>query len=395
MLHFDETNPNQLTQQQMHGLRRSMERFGYLTPIIIDKDYNVADGEHRALIYKEFGLKQIPAYVIDLKDDTERRLLRQTMNKLRGQHEPAMDADEIATLYEGNKIADLATLIAQNQSDIMEQLQKYKPEIVVPQQSDEFDLEQALQETEQQPAITQVGDIWQLGQHYFICGDSTKPEHKTKLFEHGKPDIILTDPPYSSGGFQEAGKKTGSIGTRQHATIQHDNLSTRGYMNLMNAMLGETYADNLYLFTDWRMWCWNFDIAEKNGYVVRNMLVWDKMQRGMGFPWRGQHELILFGKRTPAQLLDGKRGNVLQAKRAGHVNHPTEKPVDLLKQILDNTEGSIVYDPFCGSGSTLMACEQNNMPFIGCEIDSHYCDVIVKRWESATGQKAVRVSDSK
>ena len=139
----------------MHGLRRSMERFGYLTPIVVDQDYNIADDEHRVIIYKEFGLKEIPAYVIPLADDTERRMLRQTMNKLRGQHQPELDAEQIAILYESNKIQDLATLIAQQQQDIMEQLQKYRPELNFGngKGDDDFDLEEAIQEAEAKKAI--------------------------------------------------------------------------------------------------------------------------------------------------------------------------------------------------------------------------------------------------
>ena len=124
---FDNTNPNQMTQDQMKGLRKSMQRFGYLTPIIVDKDNKIADGEHRALIYKEFGLKEIPAYRVEFQDDAERRLLRQTMNKLRGQHDFARDADEMALIYEQDKFSDLAELIAQDTKRMKEMMLKFKP----------------------------------------------------------------------------------------------------------------------------------------------------------------------------------------------------------------------------------------------------------------------------
>ncbi|TVM02737.1 MAG: hypothetical protein CV087_08880 [Candidatus Brocadia sp. WS118] len=229
-----------------------------------------------------------------------------------------------------------------------------------------------------------------------MCGDARDEQNRTQLFNSSsyQPEIILTDPPYSSGGFQETGKRGGSIGNRQHKTIQRDNLSTRGFIQLMDEVFHNLPCDIMYLFTDWKMWTWNFDVAERLGYVVRNMLVWDKLQMGMGLPWRNQHELILFAKKTPSKILDGKTGNILRCKREPDKTlHPTIKPVELLKQILDNTDGKVIYDPFLGSGSTLIACEQTNRVCYGMEIDEHYCSVIIKRWEEYTGQKAVKIAD--
>ena len=122
-------------------------------------------------------------------------------------------------------------------------------------------------------------------------------------------DVLITDPPYSSGGFQESGKAAGSIGTRTTDTIALDNLSTRGYQRLMRSVLRHcNQTDEVYLFTDWRMWVHSSDAVEEAGWRVRNMLVWDKTTMGMGLPWRNQHELIVYGKRTPAEMRDGKGG---------------------------------------------------------------------------------------
>ena len=187
--------------------------------------------------------------------------------------------------------------------------------------------------------------------------------------------VVLTDPPYSSGGFQEAGKSSGSIGTRSTETIQYDNLSTRGYDRLMREVLRcVNEADEIYLFTDWRMWIPAFDAVESAGWRVRNMLVWDKMQMGMGMPWRNQHELVVYGKRQPAQIMDGKSGNVLRCKRSGNKNHPTEKPVDLLGMLLNNAGEGTVVDPFMGSGSTLVAAKNVGRSAVGVEIDEQYCE---------------------
>jgi DNA modification methylase len=193
-------------------------------------------------------------------------------------------------------------------------------------------------------------------------------------------DCVVTDPPYSSGGFQEAGKASGSIGTRASDTIALDNLSTRGYERLMREVLRHcNQADEVYVFTDWRMWINTFDAVEGAGWRVRNMLVWDKQQMGMGLPWRNQHELIAYGKRTSAKMLDGKRGNVLKARRSGNVNHPTEKPLGLMSQIISNTNASVICDPFAGSGTTLVAAKALGRRAIGIEAEARYCETIANR----------------
>ncbi len=118
---FDPSNPNKMTEAEMNGLRESMRRFGYLDPVILDKNYLVCDGEHRAIVYKEFGLSEIPAMVLDISDP-ERRLLRQVKNKLRGTHVPAKDAAELKILYDSNRLADLSKLIAGDPVKILKQI---------------------------------------------------------------------------------------------------------------------------------------------------------------------------------------------------------------------------------------------------------------------------------
>lgn len=248
--------------------------------------------------------------------------------------------------------------------------------------------------------ISRLGDVWQLGPHRLICGDATQAATVAALFGDTKPIMILMDPPYCSGGFQEAGKGVGSIGSQKikkggqfAGGIANDKLSTRGYVALMKQVLGAVQdVPVLYAFTDWRMWTTLYDVAESSGFGVRNMIVWKKPSPGMGRGWRTQHELVLFGSKAPIEFDNHKaQGNVLEAARTGNVMHPTQKPVELLVAILNVTPGDIVYDPFAGSGSTLLACMTCEDPrvFYGCELTPGFADVVVKRWQDHTGDSAV------
>lgn len=208
------------------------------------------------------------------------------------------------------------------------------------------------------------------------------------LPEVGKVDVVITDPPYSSGGFQEAGKSGGSIGTRTEDTIWMDNLSSRGYSRLIvRTMKSIRTADEFYMFTDWKMWQASCDCLEDAGIRVRNMLVWDKQQMGMGMPWRNQHELICYGRRRNSARLTGAAGNVLKSGRSGNENHPTEKPTALIEQILKNATDGVVLDPFAGSGSIGVACMSAGRAFVGIEIEPKYFQIACERIENAQRQE--------
>jgi DNA modification methylase len=195
-----------------------------------------------------------------------------------------------------------------------------------------------------------------------------------------KAELLLTDPPYSSGGSQESGKTTGSIGARGGHTIKNDNLSTRGYRLLMQDVLALcSDVHSVFIFCDWKMWIETFDISERSGFRVRNMIVWDKMQMGMGMPFRNQHELCLFASKIAGKIGDGATPNVLQHKRDREAEHKTPKPIELLSDLLKQIESINVFDPFLGGGSTMVAAHQLKRKCYGMELDPKYCDVIVKR----------------
>lgn len=249
---------------------------------------------------------------------------------------------------------------------------------------------------EAEAVISQKGDLWILGRHRVVCGDATNEQDRGLLLDGAHPEILLTDPPYCSGGQKEAQKSTGSIGTERKdgkaPKIANDILSTRGYQNLIRAALTDIPCLYAYIFTDWRMWVYLFDLVEAAGFGVKSELVWDKGTPGMGVGWRSQHELILFAARA-ATHFDGHKGygNVLSVSRSGNELHPTQKPVELLEKLVDNTDFARgVYDPFGGSGTTLAACEAYGQPSYIMELTPAFTDVIVKRYIRITGKQNVR-----
>ena len=244
--------------------------------------------------------------------------------------------------------------------------------------------------------VTQRGDLWILGRHRVLCGDCTVKADRDLLLDGAEPEVLLTDPPYCSGGQKESGKSTGSIGTvrkdGKQPMIANDILSTRGYQNLIAAALKDLPCLFAYVFTDWRMWVYLFDLVEAAGYGVKSMIVWDKGTPGMGIGWRSQHEIIMFAARASTHF-DGHKGygNVLSVQRSGNSLHPTQKPLELLSDVVDNMEWATgFYDPFGGSGTTLIACEDQGATAYVMELTPGYTDVIVERYIRHTGRNNVK-----
>ena len=290
------------------------------------------------------------------------------------------EAEEYADLVADNRIAELAEIDNKLLADIFADIDTGEiPEL-----------------PEEDQTITQRGDLWILGNHRLVCGDSTNEADRALLLDGAEPQILLMDPPYCSGGFQESGRSTGSIGTKRYdangkeikVTIANDTLSTRGYQQLMRSILKQFTGTVVYCFTDWRMWLYLYDVMEESGFGVKNMIVWNKKTPGMGMGWRTQHELIMFAHRTkPAWDNHKGYGNVIEATRSGNELHPTQKPVEILEKLLDNTQWAEgVMDAFGGSGTTLIAAESIGQKSYLMELSPQFVDTIVKRYIRTTGK---------
>jgi site-specific DNA-methyltransferase (adenine-specific) len=198
--------------------------------------------------------------------------------------------------------------------------------------------------------------------------------------------VVVMDPPYSSGGFQEAGKAQGSIGATQTASIESDTMSSEGYVHLIRRIVRGANAQAVYVFTDWRMWGFTREAIELGGHRVRGMIVWNKGSGGMGVRWKTQHELIAWGTRISGKMGEG-HGNVIQASRTRNALHPTEKPVNLMSTIIGTAEPGEVLDPFMGSGTTGVAAIRHGRRFIGIELDPKHFATAVQRLESELAQQ--------
>lgn len=383
-------NPNKHPKDQIEKLGKIIRGNGWRNPITVStRSGLIVKGHGRLLTAQLEELKEVPVEYQNYESEEA----------------------ELADLTADNRIAELAEMDSKMLADIFADIDTGAIDFELSGYSEEEykDIATALSEAVhnevndpdaviEPPAdpISKRGDIWILGgRHRVMCGDSTSEKDKAALLNGEMPQILLTDPPYCSGGFQESGKGVGSIGTDRkggNPTIANDTLSTRGYQSLMRNALDNITPLVAYIFTDWRMWINLFDVTEAAGFGVRNMIVWNKKTPGMGQGWRTQHELIMYGQRTKAKWDNHKGyGNVLEISRSGNELHPTQKPVELIEMLLDNTEWlEGVYDPFAGSGTTLIAAEAKGQKAYCMELTPEYTDTIVKRWIRATGSNNVK-----
>ena len=384
-------NPNKHPQEQIEALGGIIRRSGWRN--------NITVSTRSGLIVKGHG-RLMAAQLEELKEAP-----------VEYQHY-ASEAEELADLTADNRLAELAEIDNSKLAEVFAHIdtgeidfeqsgyseEEYEKLTTALSEAIHNDLEDpdVVIEPPAEP-VTKYGDIWILGgRHRVMCGSCTNPEDKEKLLNGEKPQILLTDPPYCSGGSKESDKSTGSIGTMRKngelPMIANDILSTRGYQNLIAAALADIPCVYAYIFTDWRMWVYLFDLSENAGFGVKSMIVWNKKTPGMGVGWRSQHELCLFGTRAKTHF-DGHKGygNVLEISRSGNELHPTQKPTELIEDLLDNTDfAEGVYDPFGGSGTTMAAAEAQNQKSFTMEIAPGYVDVIVRRYIRMTNSRNVK-----
>lgn len=387
-------NPNKHPPEQIRALAKIIRASGWRQPITVStRSGFIVKGHGRLLSAQLDDMGEVP---VDYQNY-------------------ASEAEEWSDLIADNRLAELSEIDSKLLADLMADVdtgatpfeltgyteEEYGKLVTALSEAKHSDLEDpdAVIEPPAEP-VTQYGDLWIIGRHRVMCGNCTKAEDKALLLADAAPELLLTDPPYCSGGSQESKKSTGSVGTKRKdgaggwttPMVANDILSTRGYQNLISAALTDLPCLYAYICTDWRMWVYLFDLVEGAGFGVKSMIVWDKETPGMGVGWRSQHEIIMFAARGKTSF-DGHKGygNVLRCTRSGNEFHPTQKPTELLGMILDNNDWATgVYDPFGGSGSTLIACEDAGQSCYMMELSPAHVDVAVKRYLKATGRRDVR-----
>lgn len=363
-------------------IKRSIETFGYIDPIIANSDMTVIGGHQRLKVLKDLGFKEVEVVFVNLDKDHE-KALNIALNKIGGD----WDAKSLDELIGELNIADIdVELTGFDMEEVEKLLGIYKDKEA---EEDEFDADAELQNIEEPKS--QRGQVYKLGRHRIMCGDSTSADDVSKLMGERKADMLLTDPPYNVA---YEGK------TKEALTIENDKMSAEKFREFL-ASAFRNGKDSLKaggVFCIWHasLEGYNFRGACIDvGLQIRQVLVWTKNSLVIGrsdYQWK--HEPCLYGWKDGASHLwasDRKQTSVLEFDRpTKNKDHPTMKPVKLFDyQIKNNTKGEdIVLDLFMGSGTTLVACEQNGRTAYGMEYDPKYCDVIIKRWEALTGLKA-------
>ncbi|UOF82806.1 adenine specific DNA methyltransferase [Caudoviricetes sp.] len=370
------------SEEQVAQIAASIKEWGFTTAVLVDESGSIIAGHGRLMAARKLGLASLPVMVAKGWSDAQKKAYVLADNKL------ALNAgwDNDLLALELAELGDLGfDLELTGFSD--EEIKALMP----------VEVEEGLTDPDDAPAlaenpITRPGDIWVMGKHRLLCGDSTSVDDLTKLCESQAVDMWLTDPPYNVAY---------EGGTKEKLTIKNDSMGDDQFRQFLRDAY--TAADTVMkagaVFYIWHADSegYNFRGAAKDaGWTVRQCLIWKRSSLVLGrqdYQW--QHEPCLYGWKDGAGHLwasDRKQTTILEFdKPARNGEHPTMKPVALFEyQLLNNTKGGdIVLDSFGGSGTTLIAAEKNGRVARIMELDPKYCDVIVKRWQQFTGKIAI------
>ena len=361
--------------EQINKLRSSLREFGFINPVIIDRDFGVIAGHGRILAAKEEGIAEVPCVFADHLTEAQKKAYILADNRM------AMDAgwDEELLRVEIEALQAEAFDLSLTGFDEKELSDLFKDDADV--QEDDFDVDAELEK----PTFSKSGDVWTLGRHRLVCGDSTKAETFAVLMNGRKANLVVTDPPYNVNYESTAGK------------IRNDNLADeKFYQFLFDAFsnIEKVMADDasIYVFhADTEGLNFRKAFADA-GFYLSGCCIWKKPSLVLGrSPYQWQHEPCLYGWKKSGKhqwYADRKQTTIWEfEKTKKNTDHPTMKPIPLLAYPIQNSSMSntLVLDPFGGSGSTLIACEQTDRDCYTIELDEKYCDVIVKRYIEQVG----------
>lgn len=387
-------NSRKHSDDQVTQIAASIKEFGWTNPILVDGDNGIIAGHGRIMAAKKLNMTEVPVIELAHLSKEQRKALIIADNKL------ALNSDWDTNLL-AIELKDLQDLgFDLNLTGFAD---KELADILKPDQVDGLTDEDAVPDTPIEPK-TKPGDIYQLGNHRLMCGDSTSIDQVEKLMDGNKASLVITDPPWNVAYGTNLANNAQGYKARE---IMNDNFATdKEWQDFLSGTMG---CINIVTLPGCPIYC------------VMGASEWpavDKALRDADFHWSStiiwakdtlvlsrkdyhtQYEPIWYGWKSDGPRIwtvqDRKQSDLWQCKRPKRSDlHPTTKPVELLERALLNSSnhGVIVFEPFGGSGSTLIACEKTGRKCNAMELDPKYCDVIVKRWEDFTGKKAELLSD--
>ena len=360
---------------QITKLRSSLREFGFVNPIIVDRDLSVIAGHGRLLAAKEEGFTEVPCVFADYLTEAQKKAYIIADNRYA--EDAGWDEELLRLEIEGLQGMDFNMDLLGFEPAELNKLMTDEDDI----EEDDFDVDAELQK----PAITKPGDVWLLGRHRLVCGDSTKSETYKVLMDGKKANLVVTDPPYNVNYEGSAGKiKNDNLGNEAFYSFLFDSFKNMEEVMAQDASIYIFHADTEGL---------NFRKAfAEAGFYLSGTCIWKKQSLVLGrSPYQWQHEPVLFGWKKKGKHMwysDRKQSTIWEYdKPKKNGDHPTMKPVALMAYPIINSSmsGCIILDPFGGSGSTMMACEQTDRVCFTNELDEKFCDVIVKRFIEQTG----------
>lgn len=366
--------------EQINKLRSSLREFGFINPVIIDRNYGIIAGHGRVIAAREEGITEVPCVFVDHLTDSQKKAYILADNRM------ALDAGwdeellrvEIESLQAENFDVGLTGFDDKEIADLF----KTENEQV---EDDDFDLSAALEKA----AFVEEGDVWVVGKHRLVCGDATNPEDVNKLMDGKRANLIVTDPPYGVSFKSSSG-----------LTIQNDSMKNEEFYQFLKNAFTNMAA---HLEPGGAAYVFHADTEGLNfrqafidaGFHLAGCCIWVKDSLVLGrsdYQW--QHEPVLYGflkNGKHSWYSDRKQTTIWNFKKPKrNENHPTSKPLDLLSYPIGNSsqENAIVVDTFGGSGSTMMACERSNRICYMMELDKKYASVILRRYVEDTGDSA-------
>lgn len=364
-------NSRKHSDEQVAQIASSIKEFGWTNPILIDGTNSIIAGHGRLMAARKLKMEEVPTIELSHLTDTQRKALVIADNKL------ALNADwdttlltiELDELLKDGFALDILGFNADELNALLE-----------PEQVEGLTDEDAVPKVPEEPK-TKLGDIYQLGNHRLMCGDSTSVDAVDKLMDGNAVDLIFTDPPYNVSFNGRSGK---------HDVIKNDNLSESDFAIFIEEVCNTIKAINPKAYY---IWCnWNFYGILQGKLDYKTCIVWAKNVFGMGNGYRHQHEFCLFNGKIDEVIKN--ESDLWEVKKDHNYVHPTQKPVALSVRAFGNHIKLLnVLDLFGGSGSTLIGAEQTGRKAFVMELDPKYCDVIVKRWEEFTGKQAVLLTN--